>query len=72
MAPFAEDSGFTWEVPFADLVPVVGAVQAPEEFYHTERYGNFSYTLVGLLANTTCEVRLHFAEINTGVTLKGI
>jgi len=60
---FAEDSGFTDGFPFTAIVPIAGVAGVPEEVYQSERYGNFVYTLGGLPANTSCEVRLHFAEI---------
>jgi len=35
---------------------------APEDTYRTERYGNMTYTLPGLVSGATYTVRLHFAE----------
>ncbi|GCE08936.1 malectin domain-containing carbohydrate-binding protein [Dictyobacter aurantiacus] len=36
---------------------------APQNLYQTERYGNFTYNVANLKANTAYNVRLHFAEI---------
>jgi endoglucanase len=37
---------------------------ACEEIYQTERYGNFSYTIPGLIPSATYLVRLHFTEFH--------
>jgi hypothetical protein len=36
---------------------------APQAVYQTERYGNFSYSIPGLVAGQSYTVRLHFAEL---------
>ena len=36
---------------------------APASVYQSERYGNFTYTVPGLVAGSTHTVNLHFAEI---------
>jgi glucuronoarabinoxylan endo-1,4-beta-xylanase len=36
---------------------------APQAVYQTERYGNFTYAIPGLVSGRTYTVRLHFAEI---------
>ena len=36
---------------------------APQAVYQTERYGNFTYAIPGLIAGHTYTVRLHFAEL---------
>ena len=36
---------------------------APQEVYRSERYGNFTYTLGGLMPGAAYTLRLHFAEI---------
>ncbi len=35
---------------------------APQAVYQTSRYGNFSYTVTGLVPNASYTVRLHFSE----------
>ncbi|MBA4148744.1 MAG: hypothetical protein H0X66_11575 [Verrucomicrobia bacterium] len=44
---------------------------APEAAYQSERWGAFSYTLPNLLAERAYNVRLHFAEIASGITGAG-
>jgi Malectin domain/F5/8 type C domain len=36
---------------------------APQQVYQSERYGNFTYTVTGLVANDAYPVRLHFVEM---------
>lgn len=36
---------------------------APQSVYQSERYGNFTYSFMGLTAGASYTVRLHFAEI---------
>ncbi len=47
----------------ADLIVTSGAIDpAPMEVYQSERYGNFTYSVGGLVPNSNRLVRLHFAE----------
>jgi len=36
---------------------------APQQVYQSQRYGNFTYTVTGLTANTAYDVRMDFAEL---------
>ena len=63
---FAADQSFTGGTAYASTVSVStdGVVNAaPAALYQSERYGNFSYALTGLIAGAPYTVRLHFAEI---------
>lgn len=66
--PFSADMFFNagYVNNTSHAISTIGVLDpAPQAVYQTERYGNgaFSYTIPGLVPNTTYTVRLHFAEI---------
>lgn len=63
---FAADSGFSGGVSYRTSNPVVTAGvanAAPESVYQSERRGNCTYTIGGLVPGAAQTVRLHFAEL---------
>ena len=63
---FAADQSFSGGSTYAtsSAINVSGVTNpAPQAVYQSERYGNFTYTIVGLTAGSSYTVRLHFAEI---------
>jgi fibronectin type 3 domain-containing protein len=63
---FLADTGFTGGKTYSTTAAVsTGAVSspAPQAVYQTERYGNFSYSAIGLTPGASYTVRLHFAEL---------
>ena len=65
-AQFAADaffSGGTQAAPTTAAIDTTGLISpAPQAVYHTERYGNFTYTFTGLTPSLSYKLRLHFAE----------
>jgi hypothetical protein len=63
---FQADTDFSGGILYSTNAPIdTSAVTnpAPQQVYQTERYGNFTYTVPGLIPGGLYEVRLHFAEI---------
>lgn len=63
---FAADANFSGgstSSTTATITTTGVADPAPAAVYQTERYGAHTYTITGLTANTSHNVRLHFAEI---------
>jgi len=65
VSPFAADQfangGSTWAD--GSVVSTAGVANAaPAATYHSERYGNFTYTFGSLTAGSNYTARLHFAE----------
>jgi beta-glucanase (GH16 family) len=62
---FAADTGFAGgtTINHANTINLTGVTNpAPMQVYQTARVGNFTYTISGLVGNTSHIVRLHFAE----------
>jgi fibronectin type 3 domain-containing protein len=66
VSPFVADVDFSGGTPATNWTGTIdtSAVTnpAPQAVYQAERYGNTTYTIGGLTANTTYQVRLHFCE----------
>ena len=72
-APFASDKFFDGGNGYSvgAAVDTAGVPNAASPaVYQTERYGNFSYRILGLTPGNTYTVRLHFAEIYWGAAGK--
>ena len=68
MPVWLADTGFSGgnTVTVTNTIDTSGVTNpAPQAVYQSERWGtgSMSYTLSGLLANTTYAIRLHFAEV---------
>ena len=64
-APFAADEDFTGGATAAvtNAISTTGVTNpAPQSVYQHNRYGNFTYTIPGLTAGASYNVRLDFAE----------
>ena len=64
-APFAADEDFTGGTAAATThaITTTGLTNpAPQSVYQHNRYGNFTYTIPGLTAGASYNVRLDFAE----------
>ena len=64
-APFAADEDFTGGATAAttNAITTTGVTNpAPQSVYQHNRYGNFTYTIPGLTAGASYNVRLDFAE----------
>ena len=60
----ADFSGGTQSTPTSNVIDTSEVTNpAPQAVYQSERYGNCTYTIPGLIAGRTYKVRLHFAEI---------
>jgi hypothetical protein len=73
VAPFAADTYATGGTQNAvtNTISTTGVTNAaPAAVYQSERYGNSTYTLPGLVASSQYTVRLHFAEIYWSATGK--
>ncbi len=65
VAPFVADTDFTGgtATTTANTITTTGVTNpAPIAVYQSNRYGNTTYTIPGLTANSAYTVRLHFAE----------
>ena len=65
-APFAADRDFTGGTAYATAATISTAGvtnPAPAAVYQTQRYGNFTYTLPGLVPGAPYTLRLHLSEI---------
>ena len=63
---YLADTGFSGGTTFTTSSSIntsADTTGAAATIYQSERYGNFTYTIPGLVANNTYTVRLHFAEI---------
>ncbi|MGO8672880.1 MAG: malectin domain-containing carbohydrate-binding protein [Capsulimonadaceae bacterium] len=59
-----DDSGGSVGSVSTNPIVTTGIVNAaPQSVYQTQRYGNLTYTIPGLLAGAAYTVRLHFAEV---------
>lgn len=59
----ADFSGGTQASPVTTQITTIGVVNpAPQAVYQSERYGNFTYTIPGLISSVAYKLRLHFAE----------
>lgn len=59
----ADSSGGTQAAPVTTQIDTSAVTNpAPQAVYQTERYGNFTYTIPGLVNSLTYKLRLHFAE----------
>ena len=64
-APFAADEDFTGgtATSVTNAISTTGVTNpAPQSVYQSNRYGNFTYTIPGLTAGASYNVRLDFAE----------
>ncbi|MGH7722210.1 MAG: malectin domain-containing carbohydrate-binding protein [Candidatus Dormibacteria bacterium] len=65
-ASYVADAGYSGGTTYVTGAAVDTSLvpnPAPQTVYRTERYGNFTYTVSGLTANTVYQVRLQEAEI---------
>src|SRR5258706_421532 len=65
VAPFVADTDFTGgtTASTSHAITTSGVSNpAPQAVYQSNRYGNFTYAITGLVANASYTVRLHFAE----------
>jgi len=67
-APDTASGGRVAAFPNAVIDTTKAAGPAPQAVYQTERFGDFSYALGNLAPNAGYSLRLHFAELNPGVT----
>lgn len=64
-SPFAADTYFAGGATAGTSHAITTSgvsTPAPQAVYQSNRYGNFTYTIPGLMANASYTVRLHFAE----------
>src|SRR5579885_2007435 len=64
-SPFVADTDFSGgsTASVSNAIDTSGVSNpAPQAVYQSNRYGNFTYTIPGLTANSSYTVRLHFAE----------
>src|SRR5579885_1970367 len=64
-SPFIADTDFSGgsTASVSNAIDTSGVSNpAPQAVYQSNRYGNFTYTIPGLTANSSYTVRLHFAE----------
>ena len=64
-SPFIADTDFSGgsTASVSNAIDTSGVTNpAPQAVYQSNRYGNFTYTIPGLTANSSYTVRLHFAE----------
>ncbi|MFL5311896.1 MAG: malectin domain-containing carbohydrate-binding protein [Myxococcales bacterium] len=66
LAPFVADSGFSGGMTGTNWTGAIDRTAAPgaapEAVYHSERFGDMTYTVAGLSPGASYDVRLHFAE----------